>query len=122
MLVDMIEKVRKLVEKYLNEGKVDGVLALKREDGHVGPHLFVKGDDIGILEIEPKHTLAGIAAIALTSGVKKIAIIGRGCDERTLVELVKRYQVTRTASSSSGLRAAPSRRRRASATARGRRR
>jgi ferredoxin len=93
MLVDMIEKIRELAEKYLDEGRVDGVLALKRENGHVGPHLFLKGEDIGALEIEPKHTLGGVVAIALASGAKKIAIIGRGCDERTLLELTKRYQV-----------------------------
>ena len=91
----MIEKVRELVKEYLDEGKVDGVLALKLENGHVGPQLFVKGDDVGTLEIDPKYNLAGIAAIVLASGVDRIALIGRGCDERTLVELVKRYQVDR---------------------------
>jgi coenzyme F420-reducing hydrogenase beta subunit len=113
MLVDMIEKIRELAEKYLNEGRVDGVLALKRENGHVGPHLFLKGEDVGTLEIEPKHTLGGVAAIALASGAKKIAIIGRGCDERTLLELTKRYQVGKESIEFIGL---------ASATARGPRR
>lgn len=93
MLVDMIDKVRELVKTYLDEGKVDGVLAMRRENGHVGPHLFVKGDDIETLELEPKYSLAGIAAIAHSSGVDRIAIIGRGCDERTLIELAKRNQV-----------------------------
>lgn len=93
MLVLMLEDIRKLVKKTLDGGKVDGVLALWRENGRVGPHLFVKGDDVSTLEIDPKYNLASVAILALASGVKKIALIGRGCDERALVELFKRYQI-----------------------------
>lgn len=95
MLVPMIRNVREVVKKYLDRDKVDGVLALKRENGHVGPHLFVKGDDIDSLEIDPKYTLAGVAPVVLSSGVERIAIIGRGCDERAFLELAKRNQIDR---------------------------
>ncbi len=89
----MEEEVRRISTDLIQSGKVEGVLSLKTEHGQVGPHLFVKVDELGSMVLTPKHSLARIAVI-LSGKKKRIGVVARGCDERALFELAKLNQVS----------------------------
>jgi len=98
----MIEEVRKLSNEWLETGKVDAILGLKEEDGHIAPHLFTKADELDSLVTSPKYPLLNtfrplkrniLYLIQKNHRNAKIGVVARGCDERALIELAKRDQL-----------------------------
>ncbi len=45
----MSDNVKNRVKELLESGKIRGFLGLRRKNGHVGPHLFTKEDDLADL-------------------------------------------------------------------------
>jgi len=90
----MSEEAQKVVARVLSEGHVDGVLCLREADGAVGPHYFKQGDYLGNLVLTPKYALPLIMRwYHLHSPDTRVGAVLRSCEERALVELVKRRQV-----------------------------
>ncbi|MBK5092784.1 MAG: 4Fe-4S dicluster domain-containing protein [Actinobacteria bacterium] len=86
------EKARELLE-----GEVDGVLGYRLAGGSHLPHLFTAADIeemAGDYPAGERYPLASIVRRlqAADPGIR-IAVVARGCDERSLVELFKQGQV-----------------------------
>jgi formate dehydrogenase (coenzyme F420) beta subunit len=98
-MLEMLNKIREKSRELLAGGQADGILCLGR-DGYnvVQPQLFRKPDQIASLEIEPKWPLAKLAMQLLRAADPsfRLTVVCRGCDERALLELVKRNQLDAT--------------------------
>ncbi len=91
---ETLKRVRDVARRMLSDRKVVGVLGLRCEHGHVGPHLFGMADELETLALEPRYPLALVCrAILSASPEGKLGIVVRGCDERALVEMSKLGQV-----------------------------
>lgn len=91
----MIDKVRQIISDLLDKGEVDAVLALANEHGNVQPYLYKKGDILDNLALWPKYSMGPIVqSIQDTDPALKLAVVARGCDDRALVELAKRNQIS----------------------------
>jgi formate dehydrogenase subunit beta len=94
----MLEQVRQRAREVLERKEADGVLALKKGFWDViQPHVFTDPAEIDKLVLEPKWLLAKMARAVLLERPHswRLAVVMRGCDERAVVELVKRNQVDR---------------------------
>ncbi len=81
--------------RLLLDGEVVGVVGLRSEHGHVGPHLFTKADSLTALALEPRYPLALVCQAVLSSLPEgRVGVVVRGCDERAFVEMAKLEQVT----------------------------
>ena len=90
----MSEEARGVVAEVLAKGEVDGVLALREDEGAVGPHYFRNGDDLDGLVLSPRYALPLVLRwFRLHSPDTLVGAVLRGCEERALVELSKRRQV-----------------------------
>jgi formate dehydrogenase subunit beta len=93
---ETLNTIREKAENLLAGGKADGVLCLGRDRFNVvQPRLFRKPEEIAALTIEPKWNLAKLAMQTLRAAEKsfRLTVVCRGCDERALLELVKRNQI-----------------------------
>jgi len=93
----MMEEIRNKARELLEKKDADGVLGLRRgEEAVVAPHVFREPGEIDRLVTEPKWPLAKTAMRILQSSPRdfRLAVVVRGCDDRALVELAKRNQVT----------------------------
>lgn len=93
----ILEQARHIARKTLEQGKAQGVLGLREAEGGVSPHLFEDPGDIDSLVVEPKWLLAKLATGILKDlpDDYRLAVMCRGCDERAIVELIKRNQIDR---------------------------
>ena len=92
--MDRLNQLREAMLEVLEQGQVDGVLALRADHGGSVPHLFRPGDDLSSLALWPKFPLPGTVDWLLGSQPEaKLGIVVRGCDERGLIEMAKRNQV-----------------------------
>ncbi len=93
---EILNTIREKAENLLAGGKTDGVLCLGRDRFNVvQPRLFQTPEEIAALAIEPKWNLAKLAMQTLRAAEKsfRLTVVCRGCDERALLELVKRNQI-----------------------------
>jgi len=75
--------------------RTDGVLALRADHGGAAPHLFKPGDDLSDLAVTPRYPMALILdTLGDAWPEARLGVVARGCDERALIELAKRHQVT----------------------------
>ncbi len=91
-----MEKDLKLhLQKLMAGGTVEGVIALRRERGMAKPYLFTSADELDDVCLDPKYPMASVVRLlqAEYPGTP-LAVVCRGCDERAILELVKRNQVT----------------------------
>lgn len=73
---------------------LDGVVALCEENVNVAPHLYLPGDDLSSLALEPRYPLAlTVRQILDHYPEAHIGVLARGCDERSLVELSNWKQI-----------------------------
>ena len=73
---------------------LDGVVALAEKHANVAPQLFVPGDDLSSLVLEPRYPLAlTVHQILKRHPEAHLGIVARGCDERALVELLNWQQM-----------------------------
>ena len=92
----MLETIKHIAKQALEENRADGVLGLRKDDRNiVQPHIFRNAGELTNLVLEPKWLLAKLAMGILRFAPEnyKLAVICRGCDERALIELIKRNQV-----------------------------
>ncbi len=92
----MLEKTKNIARQILEEKKADGILGLMKGQWNIiEPHIFEVPEELDALVLEPKWLLAKIAMRLLRSSPEgyKLAVICRGCDERALIELIKRNQI-----------------------------
>lgn len=99
----MLDTVKNISRSILRERQADGVLGLTRqksttlEEGMdiIQPHVFADPGELDDLVIEPKWLFAKLAMTILRSSPEsyRLAVICRGCDERAVIELIKRNQI-----------------------------
>jgi len=86
----MKDKLRKIIDEWLETKKVDGVVGLTEEKENIKPHLFQKGDT-SFIALTPKYPLASVMMLLQEHyPEKRFGIIARECDIRAMVELHKR--------------------------------
>ncbi len=91
-----MEKTKKKMSKLLDENMVSGILALKLNHGHPIPFLFTKSSELEewVCDESVRYPLTKILIkISQKYPDKTIGIVVRGCEERSLVELFKNYQL-----------------------------
>ena len=93
-----MEELKKKVKQALDEGKIDGFLGLKLEEGEVSPFFVTKENAADIEKLtapEGRYSLGNILTrIAQKNPGKTIGVMVRGCDERAIIELVKASQLS----------------------------
>jgi len=88
----MIEQVRARVADLL--GQLDGVVGLQRTTAGTAPYLFRQGDDLSLLELQPRYPLSLIISLIHKQHPEvNIGVVARACDIRALVEMAKRQQI-----------------------------
>ncbi|MFP3870547.1 MAG: 4Fe-4S ferredoxin [Syntrophobacteria bacterium] len=97
----MHDAIKDRVKELLSTGQIDGFLALKNENGHIKPHLFVSSEEVDHLSIGD-HLKAGDTRYPLTKILTRllcehpedrIGILVRGCDQRALKALAAWNQI-----------------------------
>lgn len=94
----MLELIKQKAKEILEKKEADGVLGLKKGLWDViHPHVFTASAEIDALVLEPKWLFAKMARAILREKPQnyRLAVVVRGCDERAIVELVKRNQIDR---------------------------
>ena len=90
----LAQEVREIAAQLLLDGRIVGLLGLRREHEHVSPHLFTTADSLAPLVLEPRQLLAPICRTVLRAcSDGKMGVVVRGCDERALVEMAKLEQI-----------------------------
>ena len=92
-----MDKLKGLIRESLAEGKIAGVVGIKREDGHPRPALFTK-ESIAELESlvvdENRYPLAQVLLkISRKHPEATLGVVVRGCDERAVIELIRNEQL-----------------------------
>jgi formate hydrogenlyase subunit 6/NADH:ubiquinone oxidoreductase subunit I len=98
----MYEPFKDRVRELLATGEIKGFLALKEEDGHIKPHLFVSGEEVDQLSVgdglkagDARYPLAKILTRLLhTHTGHRFGMLVRGCDQRALNALAAWNQLT----------------------------
>lgn len=97
----MYAAIKDEVKKLLRKDRIKGFLALKKENGHIMPHLFLSPDEVDQLVIGDAAA-AGDARYPLTKILRslfqqypeeRIGILVRGCDQRSLRTLAAWNQI-----------------------------
>ena len=82
----MIDAVRARVSELLQT--LDGIVALQRNSTGVAPALFVQGDDVTTLVLNPRYPLSTtVSLLHKHSADVQIGVVARACDMRALVEM-----------------------------------
>jgi formate dehydrogenase subunit beta len=98
----MHDAIKNKVKELLSTGEIKGFLALKNENGHIKPHLYVSADEIDQLSIGDRETagdarypLAKILTLLLQNhSGERFGILVRGCDQRALRALAAWNQIS----------------------------
>ncbi|MGB9628285.1 MAG: 4Fe-4S binding protein [Thermodesulfobacteriota bacterium] len=97
----MSQKIKEEIKKLLTEKKIKGFLGLRKENGHIMPHLFCTSEELESISLgdwrksgDARYPLNQIL-IQLTMEYphETFAVLVRGCDERGLRELFKWKQL-----------------------------
>ena len=94
----MLEQVKQKAKAILEKKEADGVLGLRKGLFDViHPHVFTTPAELDALVLEPKWLFAKMARSILRDrpAPYRLAAVVRGCDERAIVELIKRSQIDR---------------------------
>jgi ferredoxin len=99
----MLEAVRRHCKRQLTSGLLDAILGVREQIGGSGPYSFFSADEVDNLVIDKKQPLIFTCRptdrnlINLLQEQRpglRLGIVARGCDERTLFELAKRFQLS----------------------------
>ena len=91
-----MEKTKEKMKRMLEEKEVSAILALRRDNGHPTPFLFTKAEDLKdcVADEANRYPLTKILVkIAKKHPNEMIGIVVRGCEERSLMELFKNFQL-----------------------------
>jgi formate dehydrogenase (coenzyme F420) beta subunit len=99
----MKDQINEYVGKLLDEGKIDGFLAMRHRDGHVEPYLFTDPGDLeqlclGDLEKsgEVRYPVMKVLSWLFSQNpAGTYAVLVRGCEERQFDKLVQASQLSR---------------------------
>ena len=92
----LADELARAVKNALDGGDLAGVLAPRRNgSGAAAPYLFTPGEEVADLLVAPwYHPTDVVALIQKTHPDDRLGVVVRGCDQRALVELAKRNQVS----------------------------
>ncbi len=97
----MKDQIRSHAAKLLEDGAVEGFLALKRDGEHIQPHLFTASEELEALSLgdleKPGQARFPLIKILLRmtrlQPNRKLAVLVRGCEERAFHKLVEASQI-----------------------------
>jgi len=97
----MKQQVIDRVKELLEGGEIHGFLGLRECNGHVRPHLFTSPEELSELSLgdrkkpgDARYPLTKVLArLAQSNQEATFAVLVRGCDERSLIELYKWNQL-----------------------------
>lgn len=90
----MEKQLKDHLRQLMGAGTVEGVIALKNERGMAKPYLFTSADELEDVCLDPKYPMASVVRLLQAEYPDaSLAVVCRGCDERAILELVKRNQV-----------------------------
>jgi heterodisulfide reductase subunit A len=82
-----LERITVRAQELLEMG-YDYIVGLRKRQGQVGPYVFTSREELSDMVIEPRYSLTKFVTILQKKDPdKKVAMIGRGCDERVLKKL-----------------------------------
>jgi heterodisulfide reductase subunit A len=82
-----LERITVRAQELLEMG-YDYIVGLRKRQGQVGPYVFTSREELNDMVIEPRYSLTKFVTILQKKDPdKKVAMIGRGCDERVLKKL-----------------------------------
>jgi len=93
-----MEKTRDAMATMLKGKEVSAILGLRLNHGHPTPHLFTRSEELKdwVADEAHRYPLTKILInIAKKYPDETIGIVVRGCEERSLVELLKNFQLPR---------------------------
>jgi ferredoxin len=93
-----MDKTRQKMMKMLEEKAVSAIFGLRLMNGHPVPSLFIKAEDLKdwVSDEANRYPLTKLLIkIARRHPDEVIGIVVRGCEERSLVELFKNFQLRR---------------------------
>lgn len=86
----LVVQARRVVGKLLEEERVEGVVALRRHLGSVGPYLFQEAGELDKLVLAPRYPMANLCMLIQSKHPEtRLGVVVRGCDERAIRELAK---------------------------------
>jgi Fe-S oxidoreductase len=92
--MDRLAVLKDVVQKALDSGEVEGVLALCANGPASSPHVFSPGDSLENMVLWPKYPIPETMALLLEAHPEaRLGMVTRGCEERGLIEMAKRNQV-----------------------------
>jgi formate dehydrogenase subunit beta len=86
------EELARAIREVLEEGKAQAALFLVEKDGKLLPHLARDASDPAIEAAyagDRRFAMSAFTAIALPGVEGKVAVVGRECDRRMMIELAK---------------------------------
>jgi ferredoxin len=97
----MKDQIRDYAKKLLQDGTVDGFLALRRDGEHIHPHLFTQAQELDSLSLgdleKPGQARYPLIKVLLRltrlQPTQKLAVMVRGCEERAFHKLVQASQI-----------------------------
>ena len=88
----LVDEIREAVAQALDG--LDGVVALRADQGGGVPHLFRSREELSELAISPKYPLPAVLQLIQEAHPEsKLGIVCRGCEARGLIEMAKRNQL-----------------------------
>ena len=98
----MKEKIVDRVQELFAKGKIKGFVALKKNNGHIGPHVFTSAEELADLSLgdwkkpgDARYpTVSILADLIRDNPGDTYALMVRGCEERALEQLIKESRVT----------------------------
>src|SRR4030043_1298625 len=93
-----MDKTRQKMVRMLEEKAVSAILGLRLNNGHPTPYLFSKAEDLKnwVADEANRYPITKLLIkIAKKHPNEVIGVVVRGCEERSLVELFKNFQLRR---------------------------
>jgi ferredoxin len=90
----MNDELRTVAKEILMREDIDGIVGLKEEDGTIRPCFITDVEDAPSLVMDSRYPIASVVKLLLEEepGLR-LAVVCRGCEERSLIELAKHNQI-----------------------------
>ncbi|MBM3190681.1 MAG: heterodisulfide reductase, partial [Chloroflexi bacterium] len=81
--------IAQAIRALLDQG-YEGVLGLRRRWGHVGPHVYTRGESLDDVVVQPRYPMANVLRRLLAAKPnQRLGVVARGCDVRAIQALVE---------------------------------
>lgn len=90
----MNDELRTVAAEILARDGIDGIVGLKEMHGTVRPCLFTDAEQLSRMVVDSRYPVASVVRLLLEEDPDlRLAVVCRGCEERSLIELAKNHQI-----------------------------